>query len=190
PLAELYRVMVPPGIRNRMFGIISNMREPNIFVNNVLQGEFNKAGISLGRLVVNSTLGIGGMWDVASNWDWRQQTGDFGQTLAVWGAGEGPYLMLPIYGPSNVRDAIGRGVDMAMSPWQYLAWMDSTTTLINFEVASLGADGIVRREKNIENIDALRTGTLDPYANFRSAYQQYRRKQVGQSEIVDFDKAE
>ncbi|HEU0118183.1 MAG TPA: VacJ family lipoprotein, partial [Alphaproteobacteria bacterium] len=113
PLAELYRVTVPPPVRDRITGILANMNEPTIFANDVMQGEFGKAGTTFERLAINSTLGIGGMWDVATGWGMQKQTGDFGQTLASWGVGEGPYLMLPLVGPSDLRDAFGRGVDTA-----------------------------------------------------------------------------
>ncbi|MDX2027838.1 MAG: VacJ family lipoprotein [Alphaproteobacteria bacterium] len=180
PLAELYRAMIPPGIRDRVAGIVTNMREPVIFANNLMQGEITRAGMTAERFALNTTLGVGGMWDVAGSWRGvYQQTGDFGQTLAVWGMGEGPYLVLPLYGPSNIRDGIGMGVDMVMSPWRYLAQIDGSATEDRFNIASFAASGIVRREQNIEALDALREGSLDFYAQMRSVYRQYRAKQLG-----------
>ncbi|HEU0118589.1 MAG TPA: MlaA family lipoprotein, partial [Alphaproteobacteria bacterium] len=138
---------------------------------------------------INSTLGIGGMWDVATDWGMQKQTGDFGQTLASWGVGEGPYLMLPLVGPSDMRDAFGRGVDTAMSPWQWITLgAGNLTTFTEFEVSDFTADAIVRREKNIEVIDQLRANSVDPYSTARSAWLQHRRKQLGQTQATSMPK--
>ena len=179
PLAELYRVMIPPGIRDRVAGITSNMHEPVIFANNLLQGEFGSAGTTAERFGINTTIGIGGMFDWAGEWGMPQQLGDFGQTLSSWGVAEGPYLVLPLFGPSNFRDAIGLGVDGVMTPWPYIAAAGGNATYTRFVIASVAADGIVRREQNIEALDALRSGSLDFYAQMRSVYRQYRNKQLG-----------
>lgn len=180
PLAELYRVTVPPGIRVHVASVVSNMREPVIFVNDLLQGDFTKAAFTFDRFSINTVAGVGGLWDIAGAGGIHQQTGDFGQTLAVWGFGEGPYLMLPIYGPSDVRDAIGFGVDLAMSPWQYIVLFEGgTDDFIHFEAVDFSASALIRREQNIESYDTLRAGAIDPYARLRSAWYQYRHKQLG-----------
>jgi phospholipid-binding lipoprotein MlaA len=181
PLAELYRFTIPSVLRDRISGIVLNMKEPVIFVNNVLQGEFGRAGTTLERFGLNTTIGVGGMWDVAGKWEGLyQQTGDFGQTLYVWGFNDGPYTVLPIFGPSSMRDKIGLAVDLLLSPWQYLAYIEGgPAAFAYFEVASLGADRIIKREKNIESLDALQQGSLDYYAEIRSVYRQYRAKQIG-----------
>ncbi len=180
PLAELYRATIPPGIRDRVTDVVANMKEPDILANNLMQGQFDKAGTTIARLGINTTVGIGGMWDVADSWcDLHQQTGDFGQTLAVWGFSEGAYHVLPLYGPSNVRDEIGLTVDTLLSPWQYLTLMGGLTTFYRFEAANFTATTIVRREKHIESLDTLRQGSIDYYAQMRSAYRQYRAKQIG-----------
>jgi len=189
PLAELYRATVPPGLRDRLSGILSNMKEPVVFANDVLQGDFDKAGITAERFGINTTIGVGGMWDFANEWDLPQQTGDFGQTLASWGVDEGPYLFLPFFGPSNFRDALGFGIDFAMSPWQYVAYFQGgPESLIQYEAAYIGTDSLLRREKYIETVDALRAGSLDPYAKVRSAYRQHRRAQLGVAQKEDLSK--
>ncbi|MGE3623183.1 MAG: VacJ family lipoprotein [Bdellovibrionales bacterium] len=179
PLAELYRAMVPPPVRERVTNIISNMKEPVIFANNVMQGEFSRAGVTAERFAINTTLGIGGAFDWANEWKLYQQVGDFGQTLYTWGIDSGPYIVLPLLGPSNVRDAIGYGVDSAMSPWQYLADMGGSSTYWHYQLVSTGMEGITKREQNIEALDALRKGSLDFYAQMRSVFRQYRDKQLG-----------
>jgi phospholipid-binding lipoprotein MlaA len=182
PLAELYRATVPPGIRDRVGGIITNMREPVIFANNLLQGEVTRAGYTFERFALNTTAGVGGMWDIAGMWRGvYQQSGDFGQTLASWGVGSGPYIVLPFYGPSNIRDAIGLGVDGVMTPWSYVAGAAGANHIERnqLNIIFFTSDGIVRREQNIEALDALKSGSLDFYAQMRSVYRQYRAKQLG-----------
>lgn len=180
PLAELYRVTVPPPLRDRVAGIVSNMSEPVIFANNLMQGEVSRAGTTFSRFLVNSTIGGAGMFDVANDVGLQRQSGDFGQTLYTWGFTSGPYLVLPFFGPSNVRDAIGLGVDSLMSPWKYLAAIDGNGTENRFMAADFVGGGIVKREQNIEAIDALKKGSLDFYASLRSVYRQHRAKQLGE----------
>lgn len=179
PLAELYRVMLPEGIRTRIANIVGNMQEPVIFANDLMQGELGKADITFKRFVINTSLGIGGMWEVAGDWGYYKQTGDFGQTLSSWGIAGGPYLVLPLFGPSNFRDAIGLGVDAVMSPWGYIAYIGGSGPSDTLQISEFAADGLTQREQNIEGMDALREGSLDFYAQMRSVYRQYRDKQLG-----------
>ena len=179
PLAELYRATVPPPIRDRVTDILSNMREPVILANNLLQGEWSRAGVTAERFAINTTIGVGGSFDWANDWHLYQQVGDFGQTLYVWGVGPGPYVVLPLLGPYNARDAVGFGVDSAASPWQYMADMGSSGTYWRFQIVDTVMDGLTKREQNIEGLNALRKGSLDFYAQMRSVYRQYRDKQLG-----------
>ncbi len=179
PLAELYRVTVPPPLRDRVAAILKNMAEPVIFANNLLQGEFGSAKTTLGRFLVNTTAGGAGMFEVASDLGLPRQSGDFGQTLYVWGLGEGPYLVLPLFGPSNIRDTVGLVVDSFASPWKYVVAYGDTVIEDSFAAADMSASGLTRREANIEGLDALRQGSLDFYAQMRSVYRQYRAKQLG-----------
>jgi len=180
PMAELYRVTVPPPLRDRIAAILKNMDEPVIFANNLMQGQFSKAGTTLSRLMINTTLGGGGMFEVASGYGFERQVGDFGQTLHTWGMGEGPYIVLPLFGPSNIRDGIGLGVDTVISPWKYVvATYGDGAIKQDFSIANMTASGLTRREANIEGLDALREGSLDFYAQMRSLYRQHRAKQLG-----------
>lgn len=180
PLAELYRAMLPPPLRDRVANILKNMNEPVILANNLLQGDFSAAGTTFSRFMVNTTLGAGGIFEVANEYGLYRQTGDFGQTLHVWGLGAGPYLVLPLFGPSNIRDAIGLGVDSVISPWKYVVAYGDTQTKDTFTIADMSASALSRREANIEGYDALREGSLDFYAQMRSVYRQYRAKQLGE----------
>ncbi len=179
PLAELYRNIIPPGLRDRIANGVDNMKQPVVFANNLLQGEGTSAGTTLSRFLVNTTVGVGGLFDVATDWGLPEQQGDFGQTLYTWGIKGGPYLVLPFFGPSNFRDAIGTGIDSVMSPWGYIAGIDGNGTANRVKFSSLAAEGMVKREQNIEALDALKSGSLDFYAQMRSVYRQYRDKQLG-----------
>ncbi len=179
PLTELYRFAIPDYVRERIAGVVSNMNEPVIFANNLLQGELTRAGITAGRFLLNTTAGAAGMYEVADELDLMKQQGDFGQTLNAWGVGSGPYVVLPVFGPSNIRDAVGRGVDMVMSPWQWIAARGGRTVKNEVVYSSFAAEGLTRREENLEAYDALREGSLDFYAQMRSVYLQYRNKQLG-----------
>ena len=179
PLAELYRFWTPSYLRDRVASILKNMGEPVVMANNLLQGDVTKAGTTLGRFLINSTAGVGGMYEVAGGYGLDRQNGDFGQTLHVWGMGEGPYLVLPLFGPSNIRDAIGLGVDTVMSPWKYVVKYGDTTIEDTYTIAEMSASALTRREQNIEGMDALREGSIDFYAQMRSVYRQYRAKQLG-----------
>jgi len=109
-----------------------------VFANDLLQGEVRRAGTTAGRFLVNSTVGLAGLLDLAARRGMTEQTGDFGQTLYVWGLPEGPYLMLPLFGPSNPRDGIGTGVDIISDPWIYLTSQIQYQTTIAISRAVLG----------------------------------------------------
>lgn len=189
PLTELYRFVVPDYMRDRVANVVANIGEPVIFANDLMEGRLNSAGITAQRFLINTTVGVAGIWEVADGWGLPKQSGDFGQTLHTWGINGGPYLVLPLFGPSNFRDAIGLGVDMAMSPWQYVAYDEGGQGTENrYNFSEWAADGLTRRDQSIEGLDALRAGSLDFYAEMRSVYKQYRDKQLGiQSEQPKFE---
>jgi phospholipid-binding lipoprotein MlaA len=175
PAAEAYRIFIPPEIRTSVRNMLGNLRSPVILLNDVLQGETQRAGTTLGRFLLNTTLGVGGVFDVAAGYGLLGHGEDFGQTLAVWGAEEGPYLFLPFLGPSNPRDLIGTGVDAVSNPFTWIsgdAWLDTVTA------ARIGLQVLDTREGLIEPLDALRQGSLDPYAALRSAYRQRRATEI------------
>jgi phospholipid-binding lipoprotein MlaA len=175
PIAEGYRAVVPPFVRDRIRAFVDNLQEPRIFVNNLLQLRINDAGFTFARFYVNSTLGLAGLFDIASAHDLPRQTGDFGQTLAVWGVDSGPYLVLPLLGPSNFRDAFGAAVDFYTTPPAHLVpgatgwWITAGTYAVS---------GIDLRARNIETLDQIKEHALDYYAQFRSIARQYREGQI------------
>ena len=175
PVADAYRTVLPKFVRDRIRAFIDNLQEPRIFVNNLLQLRINDAGYTFARFYVNSTLGLAGLFDVASEHELPRQTGDFGQTLAVWGMDSGPYLVLPLFGSSNVRDAFGFTVDLYTTPPAHLI-AGSTGTWIT--VGTYVVSGIDLRSRNIETLDQIKEHALDYYAQFRSIARQYRDGQV------------
>jgi phospholipid-binding lipoprotein MlaA len=175
PVAEAYGAVVPQFVRDRIRAFIDNLQEPRIFVNNLLQLRINDAGFTFARFYVNSTLGIAGFFDVASDHGLPRQTADFGQTLAIWGVDSGPYLVLPLFGPSNFRDAFGFAVDLYTTPPAHLI---AGTTGTWITVGTYVVSGIDLRSRNIETLDQIKANALDYYAQFRSIARQYRDGQL------------
>ena len=172
PAAEIYRVFLPPELRTAIRNVLANLRTPVILVNDLLQGDTQRAATTMGRFLVNTTVGIGGIFDRATDFGLLGHTEDFGQTLAVWGAPEGPYLFIPVLGPSNPRDLVGTGVDTAIHP---LTWTgNSGETLEAITITRTALTALDTRESLIETVDQVKASSLDPYATIRSAYRQRR----------------
>ena len=175
PAAKAYIFAVPEDARAAIRHVLDNMKEPNLVFNHALQGEFERAGISLGRFAINSTVGFGGIVDVATLSGIERQPADFGQTLFVWGLPSGPYLVLPIIGPSNPRDAIGLAVDSYADPFAVLATARGVTELT---VGRLVANGVDQRAGMLNLLDDLKKNSLDFYAQLRSLAQQHREAEL------------
>jgi phospholipid-binding lipoprotein MlaA len=177
PAAEAYRLFLPQPVRTGIGNAIDNLLLPKTAAHQLLQGKPEMAGKAIARFVVNSTVGILGIFDVASDIGLEPQFEDMGQTLAVWAGTTkgGPYIVLPLLGPSNLRDVFGRGIDMATDPWDYLGQGD---TVQGLRVTRTATQVIDTREQLIEPIDALRRDSLDPYAALRSIYQQQRARDI------------
>ncbi len=171
PIAKAYRAVLPVFVRERVRAVIDNLQEPLVFANDVLQGRGEAAAISGRRFLVNTTVGLAGLFDRASEFGLAKQSGDFGQTLYAWGVGDGPYLVLPFFGPSNVRDAVGLSVDMVASPAGHVG---SHETRREVGIAVGATDGIDLRSRNIESLDAIEASSLDFYAYLRSIWRQNR----------------
>lgn len=182
PVAEIYRGTLPEGARNSVRSVINNLETPGIFVHDVLQGEMERASDSFGRFTTNSFFGVGGLNDVAAGDDPKDPDAgipfhneDLGQTMAVWGAGPGPYLMLPLIGPSNVRDGLGRALEFYTNPINYVVRDEHRT---GFSLARTVVRGIDTRSRNIESFDEIERGSIDFYATVRSLYRQYRASEI------------
>lgn len=184
PVAQAYRFIVPEFGRDRMRNFLDNLNEPVIFINDTLQGEFSRAHTTFARFLFNSTFGVGGLWDRASGIGLEKQTGDFGQTLYSWGVGDGPYLVLPIFGPSNPRDAVGLGVDAVMDPLTYVAANNGSNNTGLYRWVATGVD---ERSRNIESFDEIQRNALDFYAQLRSLWRQHRASVLRHGEPAPID---
>lgn len=180
PAAYVYKTVVPELGRSIVHNVLQNANEPIVMMNSVLQGRVTDATKSFDRFLVNTVVGIGGIADIAAEGDLKKVDADFGQTLHVWGMPEGPYLVLPILGPSNPRDAVGFGVDSVASPWPYLIssqWGNGNAN--RYTVSTIGASALDKRAEAYDALDALEKGSVDFYAQMRSVSRQYRHKQLG-----------
>jgi phospholipid-binding lipoprotein MlaA len=176
PVAVEYRNHVPRPVRRGIRNVLNNLRSPVILANDMLQGQPRRAGDTLGRFLLNTTFGVAGIVDVAEAWfGVPRHTEDFGQTLAVWGAGEGPYLFLPLVGPTNPRDLAGSGVDGAASIASLLGPGAAAT---GFRYARTGMGLVDTREALIDPVDEMRRTSLDPYVTYRSAFRQRRQADI------------
>jgi len=183
PVALAYRNVVPQVLRDRLRAFVDNLAEPRIFANDLLQGRLEAAGITLNRFFLNSMVGVGGLFDIASTRGLDRQTGDFGQTLYAWGVPDGPYVVVIFFGPSNVRDTVGLGVDLYTTPPGIV--FDNTNFFdrnVSQEISiSLGiVDGIDLRARNIETLDQIKASAIDYYSHMRSIWRQYRQGQLNQ----------
>jgi len=173
PVAKGWRFVVPELVRNSVANFFDNLKQPVYFANALLQGEFKSAGAILGRFTLNTIWGVGGLFDVATEANVPNPANDFGQTLAKWGwSGDGgPYLMLPILGPSDVRDGIGRGVD---------AFAEPATWLVEPEVWYTGwvINNVNAYSDNMDLLKNLEKSSADYYAALRTMYRQNRAKKI------------
>jgi phospholipid-binding lipoprotein MlaA len=174
PAAVGYRAAVPETVRIHVHQTLSNINNPTQFVNDVLQGRPHKAGNTFMRLIINSTIGVGGVFDVATDWGFPDHDTDFGLTLAVWGIPGGPFLFLPVLGPSNPRDAVGYGGNSLLDPLTWASFGGSAT--LGWSRFGLGA--VDARERNLDATDSINKTALDPYATYRSLSQQHRESAV------------
>lgn len=182
PAAEAYRDNVPAPMRVALRNFLRNLNEPVILANNVLQGRMMDAGHTLMRFYINSTAGGLGLFDVATPAGIERRSGDFGQTLHAWGVPDGPFLMLPLFGPTTVRDALGDGVDALASPVGLVTGATTSAALSQLLGVGRGAlGGLDLRAENIETLDALRHDSLDFYARLRSVVRQRRDAELGRS---------
>ncbi len=174
PVAVFYNHAVPGFARDGVHNFLRNLDAPVIFANDLLQGETTRAGQTFGRMVMNTTLGVGGLIDVAALKGIPGHDEDFGQTLAVWGADEGPYLVLPLAGPSNPRDVAGMVGDTGMDPFTYIRWHNYTL----YNVIRGGMEIVDLRARNVDNLDSIERTSVDLYATTRSLYRQHRNAEI------------
>lgn len=191
PIAKGYEIVIPEPGRVGVKNVLQNLATPVNAGNQLLQGDFEGALTDLGRAVVNTTLGIAGIFDVAGYFGYEHEPEDFGQTLAVWGFSEGPYFVIPLLGPSNLRDGTGRIVNSALDPLNiYLTNIDQEELIYTRWGVSL----LSQRAEYLDVLNELEESAIDYYAVMRSSYTQYRKAVIndnnagmGSVNIPDFD---
>ncbi len=176
PSAYIYRAALPDPAQRGVRNALSNLRMPWTAINDLLQGEFDRAATAGGRFAINSTFGILGLFDVAGDLGLADHEEDAGQTLAIWGLPEGPYIVLPVFGPSNVRDTVGLVGDYFGDPVNIVArqYPDGDQFLIGRGLLT----GVSTREQVIEVLDDLQRDSVDYYATLRSVYRQRRQNEI------------
>jgi len=189
PIAKGYRKLPSP-IRTGTGNVVSNLSNLITIPNNLLQGDFKTAGINTARLSVNTTIGIFGIFDVAQQMgfvkDYKRE--DYGQTLGTWGVGAGCYVVLPILGPSTVRDTVGSLTTfIGGDPWYNVTVRNNTQYFKDSDYyVSRGTDGLDFRAKNIDSFDNLEKNSMDFYASVRSLFLQDRKQKIlNSNKIVD-----
>lgn len=173
PTTNAYSAVIPKDFRDCFGNAFFNIAAPIRFINNLLQGRVEDAGVVLSRFLINSTLGVFGLGDPASrDFDIKPRTADFGQTLGTWGIGEGVYICLPFLGPSTVRDSFGFVGDVYMHPVPYFS------ESFSFDMAYLAVSRINLMSITPDVYEELKRISLDPYVAARQAYYDYRRSIV------------
>ena len=190
PLAGMYNAALPQQAQNGVHNFLANLKQPWTAVNDALQGNLGRAGEAATRFAINSTVGVGGLFDWATDWGYPEHEEDFGQTLGAWGVDSGPYLMLPLIGPSDLRDAAALPFDWYLDPvnvavTNYIPIPDhkhprSPHHLENswFPTARGFMDSVDAQVRNGDAIDELKKQSMDFYATVRSIYRQRRDAQV------------
>ena len=171
PTARVYRAVLPSFVRQSVSNVFSNVGDVRVVLNNTLQGKFTTAYSDFGRIAINSTLGVLGLFDIASEAGIEKHHEDFGQTLGWWGIPDGPFIMLPLFGPSSVRDTAGFAVDYLTDPITYVDPSRAHNQLVATQL-------INGRAEVLDAKQVLDKAALDPYEFTRDAYLQRRRNFV------------
>ena len=186
PVAKAYRVLPSP-VRAGTSNALNNLSTLVTIPNNILQGEFKKAGVNTGRFIVNTTVGVVGIFDVAEKIGFPEyEKEDYGQTLGVMGVGAGCYIVLPVLGPSTVRDTAGSFANLlGGDPWYNVTTVNDTQYFSDFDYwASRAGTGVDFRAKNLDSFENLEKNSLDFYASVRSLYLQDRQLKINNSDKI------
>ncbi|SEG20702.1 MlaA family lipoprotein [Jhaorihella thermophila] len=175
-----YTTVVPEPMLDSVTYFSDNLSMPSAFVNSLLQGNFKRAGTAALRFALNSTIGFAGLADPATDFGIPPADTDFGETLHVWGFGEGPFVMLPIYGPSTSRDAIGVVTDLFTNPLSYAP----QRPIKNIGVWARALDQMGNRGRYSDVVDSILYDSADSYAQLRTIYLQNRRFELGETDAA------
>ncbi|MEQ8344290.1 MAG: VacJ family lipoprotein [Sneathiellaceae bacterium] len=173
PAATVYHDVLPVGVQHAVNNVLVNLNQPIVFANSILQGDIDNAGKAMGKFAANSFMGMAGLMDVTP--DIQVRDADFGETLAVWGVGDTAYLVLPLIGPSTVRDGLGYAVDALADPFNRIAL---NRDMIAFPIARGVATAVNARSQALGVLDELEATSVDFYASMRSLYLQRRAADI------------
>lgn len=183
PVAKTYKDYMPETVRDGIGNVLNNISTPVTMANNILQGDFNEALANFAKMVINTTLGMGGINDVVGSLGDPVRREDFGQTMAVWGVGEGFYLVLPVLGPSNPRDGIGiYGVDPYFNPLSL--YMDNID-VDEYAYTTIPVTAVDEFAGVVDELDQIKKTSVDYYAAIRSMYRQRRQALINNGDSVD-----
>jgi phospholipid-binding lipoprotein MlaA len=175
PIAKGYDYVVPDTVQKSVRLFFQNLAYPSHLVSDLLQGKFSQAAVHSGRFAINSTLGVGGLFDVAEDFGLKYHEEDFGTALGYYDIPAGPYIVLPILGPSNLRDGIGRVVDSFLDPTTFVAYSNVSSSTQNSIIFGLNGIRIINiRSSMLETIDSAKEASMDYYLFIQSSYSQYR----------------
>jgi phospholipid-binding lipoprotein MlaA len=183
PVAEFYRSAVPEVARDGIHNALVNLNAPVVLVNDTLQLDGDKATDTFGRFMVNSTVGLAGLIDVAGKMGIPYHDNDFGITLGKGGSAEGSYLVLPFFGPKPPRDLVGDGVDVAFDPLTYMSWNNSTL----YMMVRAGLGVVDKREASLDSVESIERSSIDFYATTRSLYRQSRNAEINDGKADNSD---
>jgi len=175
PAAQAYVFVLPEAVRTGIHNMLGNLGTPVQLSNDMLEGKPRRAGDTTMRFLINTTVGVLGIFDVAKGWGYPDHDADFGMTLAKWGVGPGPYLYLPVLGPNDPRDFAGFGVDVAADPF---TWVGQGAAVKALGYSRWALTAVDTRSRLLGDIDNIKKTALDPYATFRSLYRQHRRAEI------------
>jgi phospholipid-binding lipoprotein MlaA len=175
PLALAYHYGTPEFFQRGAHNVLSNLGTPVLLANDMLEGNPRRAGDTLMRGLINTTIGLVGIFDVANDMGYPRHDADFGVTLALWGMPDGPYLYLPVLGPSSPRDLLGMGGDYALDPF---SWVIRGFIFEDASFARMGLTAVDTRASYLTDLDRITAQALDPYATIRSLYRQNRQSKI------------
>lgn len=184
PLTEVYRFVVPDAFRIAIANVLNNIKSPVYLANELLQGDFENAGLVTKRFVFNTLTGFGGILDTASWEGMDYEPTDFGATMASWGVNAGPYVVIPLLGPSTTRDSFGIVGDMALDPINWYAWNNDGTDV---GAIRLGATILTTKDQLMDLQKDLKRNSLDYYAATRSVWMQRRQAILNGENVVEYD---
>ena len=175
PLAQGYQRVTPDFLEEGVHNVFGNLGDVGNLANDLLQGKFHEAGVDTGRVIFNTTFGVLGFFDVATRMGLQRNDEDFGQTLGVWGLGNGPYIVLPLLGPSTIRDAVGKVPDASLEPYPYMSHVPTRNLVRGVDVIDTRAS-LLSAEKLISG---------DKYLFVRNAYLQNREFRTKDGQVED-----